>query len=228
MSLWLIGFGPILGIVWLIALVIVIVLPRTARGKLLGASIVVVGPLLLGAVFHWIADRQNHLSWSEDVKLHDGTVINIKRTVTLRGPGEPGHRRSPSNWTIEAQYPQASKWSSDGGTQPWVLDVHQGTLYVAATIGAGMYCERHGGPKNGVVFYRFGAQQSWEKIQVEQFPRALDTNLMLNVLATSFGGNKIEDAKGYLSLKAKEQRDSSRRQSLWLWMEKYGVKACRP
>ena len=228
MLLWLIGFGPILAIIWLIALVVAIVVPKTTKGKLISVGLVVGVPYLSGMVIHWIADRENYLNWNEEVKLHDGTVINIKRAVTLHGPGEPGHRRTPSTWTIETQYPQAAKWVSDGGTQPWVFDVYEGTPYIAATIGAGKYCERHGGPKYGALFYKFHPTHGWIKIPVEHFPRALDTNLMLNALATSFGGTKIDDARGFLSLKAKEQRDSPRIQSLWMWMEKYGVKACRP
>jgi hypothetical protein len=228
MSLWLLGFGPILGIIWLIALVVAIVVPKTTRGKLLGVGLAVVVPYLLGMVIHWVADRENYLSWSEEVKLQDGTVLNIKRTVTLHGPGEPGHRRTPSKWTIEMRYPQGTEWVSDGGTQPWVFDVYRGTPYIAATIGAVGNCDRHGSPKNGALFYKFDRQQGWKKIQVDQFPRVLDTNLMLSVFATSFGGNKLDDASGFISLKTKEQRDRPRRPSLWTWMETNGTRACRP
>lgn len=123
-------------------------------------------------------------SWKEEVLLHDGQKIIVKRTVELGGRHEL-FKDSPIKeqrltWTMPSTN-QTVKWedhySEDLGManfMPMLVDVHQGTAYlVADTMGCLSY-NKWGRPNPPYVIFKYQGKE-WKRITLQELPAEIKT-----------------------------------------------------
>ena len=148
------------------------------------------------------------LVWDEEVKLHDGRVILIKRREASGGGGFPVSGMNPRGLVqyYEFCYPEMGMyWKSKGDPryQPEILDIVDGKAYVKVPISGGQ-CKFHNYPATNAIYFIWEGG-AWKKIPYEQFPKEIRrTNLLLN----PWGRYPAGDVRGRLSVEMKEDRDS--------------------
>lgn len=146
------------------------------------------------------------LVWDEEVKLHDGRVILIKRREASGGGGFPvsGMNKRGLTQFYEFCYPEMGVyWRSNPEYQPEVLGIVGGKAYVKVPISGGQ-CKLHDYPATNAIYFVWEGG-AWQKIPYEQFPKEIRrTNLLLN----AWGRYPSGDVRCRLSVEMKEDRDS--------------------
>ena len=149
------------------------------------------------------------LVWDEEVKLHDGRVILIKRREASGGGGFPVSGMNPRGFVqyYEFCYPEMGVyWKSKGDPryQPEILDIVNGKAYVKIPIWGPETCMFHDYPATNAIYFVWEGG-GWKKIPYAQFPKEVRrTNLLLN----AWGRYPAGDVRGQLSVEMKEDRDS--------------------
>ncbi|MEW6677071.1 MAG: hypothetical protein AB1421_04045 [Pseudomonadota bacterium] len=149
------------------------------------------------------------LVWDEEVKLHDGRVILIKRREASGGGGFPvsGMNKRGLTQYYEFCYPEMGVyWRSRGSSryQPEILDIVDGKVYVMVPLTGSFACMFHDYPATNAIYFVWEGG-AWQKIPYEQFPKEIRrTNLLLN----PWGRYPAGDVRGRLSVEMKEDRDS--------------------
>lgn len=91
------------------------------------------------------------IDWSEEVKLHDGKIIVIKRHEELGRSGLPlAHRGSRKFWEF-CYAPMNIHWRSKPDYFPEVFDIVDGKAYVRVSIGHCESCMLHGYPETNRI-----------------------------------------------------------------------------
>ena len=111
------------------------------------------------------------LVWDEEVPLHDGRVIVVKRREVKSGGGFPVNSMNPRGITrsYEFCYPEMGLyWKSHGEYEPEILAVVDGKAYVKVPIGGGK-CELHDYPTTNAIYFVW-ENFAWKQIPYEQFP----------------------------------------------------------
>ena len=146
------------------------------------------------------------LVWDEEVKLHDGRVIVIRRREVKSGGGFPVNSMNPRGITrsYEFCYPSMGLyWKSKGEYEPEILAVVDGKAYVKVPISGGQ-CKLHDYPTTNAIYFVW-ENSAWKQIPYEQFPKEIRrTNLLLE----AFGSKPENDAHGLVTMFQKEKRDS--------------------
>lgn len=131
-------------------------------------------------------------SWKEEVLLHDGSKIIVKRSQKHGGRGEIG--QSPiKEHDITFTLPGSSKiitWkdehSEDVGHSNFdllALHVLNGTPYVVASPYGSLAYNKWGRPNPPYVFFKFNGQV-WQRIQITELPLEFkNINLVINTSA---------------------------------------------
>lgn len=149
------------------------------------------------------------LVWDEEVKLHDGRVILIKRREASGSGGFPVSGMNPRGIIqyYEFCYPEMGVyWKSRGSSryQPEILDIVDDKAYVMVPVTGSFECMFHGYPATNAIYFAW-EDGAWKKIPYEQFPKEIRrTNLLLN----PWGRYPAGDVRGRLSVEMKEDRDS--------------------
>lgn len=121
------------------------------------------------------------IKWKEEVKLHDGRVIVVERWGKRGGRAEPGQPPMQSWEEIRTKNPDTGEeivWQEDAASGPYVLDFVNGTPYLAVSVDLLPSCRKYKFPKINFVFFKY-EEKTWKRITLEQFPKYLDTNLLL-------------------------------------------------
>lgn len=140
--------------------------------------------LLLGLAVAAFLVPYERRSWTEDVKLSDGTIVKAHRTSKAsRFGGDVGRRGPVVEESVTFDY-RGQKMSWAGDTIVLVADVYQGTPFVATDAGFGEIELRYGRPNPPRVFFRRDAG-GWQRIAPEEFPNALCPNLFLGAWRNS-------------------------------------------
>ena len=136
-------------------------------------------------------------SWKEEVLLHDGTKLIVKRSQSYGGRHEIGQPPPIKEHTITFALPNTNQtitWTSEYGEDIGranfnLLAVHvlNGTPYIVASPNLCLSYNKWGRPNPPYVFFKYDGQE-WQRISLEQFPAALTT---INV-ATYLGGRDVE------------------------------------
>ncbi len=148
------------------------------------------------------------LVWDEEVKLHNGRVILIKRREASGGGGFPASGMNPRGLVqyYEFCYPEMGVyWKSKGDPryQPEILDIVDGKVYVKVPISGGQ-CKFHDYPTTNAIYFVWKGG-GWKKISYEEFPREVRRT---NLLISPWGIKPAGDVRGRLSVEMKEDRDS--------------------
>ena len=153
------------------------------------------------------------IDWSEEVKLHDGNVIVIKRHEELAASGLPlAHRGARKFWEF-CYAPMGIHWKSKPGYFPETFDIVDGKAYVRVSIGSCESCMLHDYPETSALYFVWEGS-AWKKIGYKDFPTGLRYN-MLN--GTHYDDDGSRDVRGLVTIAQKEQLDG---EIYWLMRKK--------
>ena len=123
-------------------------------------------------------------SWKEEVLLHDGSKIIVKRSQSYGGRHEIGQPSPIKEHTISFTLPNSNKtitWTSEygedlGRTNFNLLALHvlNGTPYIVASPNLSLSYNKWGRPNPPYVFFKYDGKE-WQRISLEEFPAEFKT-----------------------------------------------------
>jgi len=150
------------------------------------------------------------IEWTEEVKLHDGKVIQVKRRTGLSATGFPTAKRGGYRYHELCYVPMGIHWKSLPQYKPEAFDVFGGKAYVRVPLGGCTACMLHGFPATNSIYFVWSGSE-WTKVDETQAPEGLRFNLLS---ATHGDDDGAFDARGLITLADKRKRDSSIYRSL--------------
>jgi len=134
-------------------------------------------------------------SWQEEVLLHDGRKIIVRRSQTYGGRHEVGQPSPIKEHTITFTLPGSSQritWTSEygedlGRTNFHLLAVHvlNGTPYLVTEPNLCLSYNKWGRPNPPYVFFKYDGT-AWQRIPLEAFPTEFSTMNMAISLDTRY------------------------------------------
>lgn len=141
--------------------------------------------------------------WSEEVQLHDGSVVVIDARATLGRYGFPtAHRGGRISWELCFRS-QKAYWKSSAAYKPVVFEIVNGKPYVVVPLGDCVECKLHDFPTFSALVYRWEGN-GWKRAAPEELPATSTPNLLSNVWSAS---DSSRDASGHYTLGEKRKRD---------------------
>ncbi len=144
------------------------------------------------------------VSWKEEVLLHDGGKIIVKRSQSYGGRHEIGQSAPVSEHTISFRSPGSGKsisWTSEygeelGRTNFNLLALHilNGTPYLVAEPNLCLSYNKWGRPNPPYLFFKHDGKE-WQRIQLSEFPAEFKT---INLIVNNGREEDIERAAGKL------------------------------
>ena len=143
-------------------------------------------------------------TWKEEVQLHDGQKIVVKRIVTRGGRHEIGQKSNSIYESITFNLPttnQTVKWedkkSEDIGNsnfRPLLLDILDNTPYLVTNPMGCLSYNKWGRPNPPYVVFKY-AENQWKRITIQELPAEFTIpNLVVNsadTVAAKAGTNLI-------------------------------------
>ena len=162
--------------------------------------------VLFGLSLSLCACASNDLRWTEEVKLSDGSVVQItRRTEITSDSGFPANRRGAYKSHEICYSPMNLRWKSAGGYRPDIFDIVGGKAYMNVPIGDCFSCEHYGYPETNALHFVW-ENETWKKIPEMEFPAISEWNLLYDSQAATADN----DARGLVTLSKKlEDRDRS-------------------
>lgn len=118
-------------------------------------------------------------SWKEEVLLHDGSKIIVKRTVDRGGRHEIGQKPPIKEQNLTFTLPDANEsitwkaeFSEDIGLadfQPLLLDIFHGAAYVVTTPVGCLSYNKWGRPNPPYVVFKYEGKE-WKHISLQELP----------------------------------------------------------
>ncbi len=118
-------------------------------------------------------------SWKEEVLLHDGSKIVVKRSVDRGGRHEIGQQPPIKEQSLTFTLPTTSEhiiWRSDysqdvglADFMPILLDIVQGTAYVVANPVGCLSYNKWGRPNPPYVVFKYDGKE-WQRITLQDLP----------------------------------------------------------
>lgn len=156
------------------------------------------------------------LTWDEEVKLHDGKTIFIKRREDITASGFPTGNRGITKSYEFCYKPMGLYWKSKGMYQPEIFGIVDGKAYVKVPVHGPELCMLQGYPATNAIYFTW-ENNAWKKIPYEQFPKEVRrTNLLLR----AFSRDGKDDVPGLVTVEQKEKRDSiywTMKHNGWSW-----------
>ena len=149
----------------------------------------------------------DHIRWTEEVKLCDGSVIQIQRHIELTESGFPVSSRGFDKYHEICYPPLGIHWKSRGGYQPDIFDIVDGKAYVHVPVSSNLECREQGYPKDGAIYFVWESDR-WKRISNDEFPTASEWNL----LRTAKRGSTSTDARGLITMADKASGEFSDRE----------------
>ena len=147
--------------------------------------------------------------WTEEVELHDGKVVQLKRRVELTTTGFPVQKRGHAAYHEFCYPPMHIYWKSKPEYRPESFDIVGGRAYAKVSLGDCTSCMLQGYPETGALYFVWGPG-SWTRIEHKDFP----VQIRINLLLTPIQANPQDDAHGLVTLADKEKLDMSIRYEL--------------
>ena len=130
----------------------------------------------------------NSASWREEVLLHDGRKLVVKRTADRGGRHEIGQRPPIESQSLSFRLPSSNKtvrweveYAKDIGyadLSPIMLDIFDSTPYlVNRTVGCLAY-NKWGRPNPPYIIFRY-TDKTWQQIELNNLPLALKVPNMI-------------------------------------------------
>lgn len=137
----------------------------------------------------------DHIRWTEEVKLSDGQAIQIQRHVELTESGFPVSRRGFDKYHEICYPPLGVHWKSRGGYKPDIFDIVDGKAYVHVPVSSPSECAQQCSPETGAIYFVW-EDGRWKRISHEEFPAAAEWNLLMRAT----GSSTSTDARGLITL----------------------------
>lgn len=132
--------------------------------------------------------------WTEEVKLHDGSVITVWRRARARSSGFPNAKRG-GDIDFELKYePLGVQWKGTWIRDPVSFELFDGVPHLALVIKDQESCARKAKTDYRVQFLRWNNGQ-WVDVPQTEFP--IDKALV-NLHAQYWGHSTKDDAKGLI------------------------------
>jgi hypothetical protein len=144
------------------------------------------------------------LKWTEEVKLHDGKIIQLERRMELTASGFPAQTRGRPISHEFCYAPLGVYWRSKPEYRPELFDIVGGNAYAKVSLGDCASCKLQGYPESGALYFAWDSGR-WRKIEPKDFPAQLELNLLLSPEQA----NPKDDAHGLVSLSDKQRLDMS-------------------
>ena len=162
----------------------------------------------IGELFDQVLNQSssNVLVWDEEVPLHDGRVIVIKRREIRSSGGFPINTMNSRGIVRSYEFcypPMGFYWKSKGMYKPEILGIVAGRAYVKVPFTGAEKCMLHDYPKTNAIYFVWEGD-AWKKIPYEQFPQEVRRT---NLLQDSLGNTPEEDVRGLVTVAEKESRD---------------------
>jgi hypothetical protein len=145
------------------------------------------------------------IKWTEEVKLHDGKIIQVKRRVELSVAGFPIQKRGQYQYHEFCYAPMGIYWKSKPEYKPEAFDIVGERAYVRVPLAGCAACMLHGFPATNSIYFVWSGKQ-WSKVEETQVPEQLRFNLMVSTHGDDDGSF---DARGLVTLADKRKRDAS-------------------
>jgi hypothetical protein len=160
--------------------------------------------LLLTGCASVYVEKHPVIEWSEDVKLSDGRIIQLKRKTELTKSGFPLHKRGVYKSHSYCYEPMQIQWTTYGGYKPDIFDIVDGKAYLHLPISGCFTCEKYEYPETSALYFVW-KDDHWTRIEHDAFPEQSEWNLLIDPVSE----NPKKDAKGHLTVEQKRARDSS-------------------
>ena len=157
----------------------------TNPGKIV---VVMVLLFLLSGGYYYFSRSVNteKFHWEEEVKLLDGSILPIERSVSKGHPISQQLISFQSNGEI-VTWEDKHKWPIDYA--PHVLDFVGGDPVIVMPVYRHGPCKEYGYPQEGLVAFRY-RQKTWSRMPIQEVPN----NLVVNLLE---GTHELEHWKEY-------------------------------
>ncbi|WHZ22883.1 MAG: hypothetical protein OJF47_001995 [Nitrospira sp.] len=144
-------------------------------------------------------------SWKEEVLLHDGSKVVVKRSQSYGGRHEPGQSSPIKEQTLTFTVPNTGttlEFKSDYGEdigranfELLALHIFHGTPYIVTAPNLCLSYNKWGRPNPPYVLFRYDSK-AWQRIPLEELPGEFkDINLVVN----SKGKEKILTAQSMVT-----------------------------
>ena len=150
------------------------------------------------------------IKWTEEVKLHDGKTIQVKRRTELSATGFPTAKRGNYRYHELCYAPMGVYWKSYPQYKPEAFDIFGDKAYVRVPLGGCTACMLHGFPASNSIYFVWSGKQ-WTKVDETRVPAEHRFNLLSSTHGDDDGSR---DAKGLITLADKRKRDASIYRSL--------------
>lgn len=157
-------------------------------------------------------------SWKEEVLLHDGSKIIVKRSQSRGGSHEIGQPPPVKEHTIFFTLPNSGKsitWTSEYGEDVGranfdLLAVHvlNGTPYIVASPNLCLSYNKWGRPNPPYVFFKYDGK-AWQRIPLSEFPAEFKT---INVAVSTLGDEDKLTSLGFVSAEKIKELNSDYKQ----------------
>lgn len=138
--------------------------------------------------------------WEEEVKLHNGRIIIVKRTEvdkrTITDWQNPGGILKEAR--IRVADSVMVEWRGD--IYPIALDVSGADVIVVIALGGGGQCVLYGNPNPPFVYFRSRQGGPWERVSPGEVPPGIRQNLWMYPRKS-----EIEKLRGPLKAEGKEK-----------------------
>lgn len=157
-------------------------------------------------------------SWKEEVLLHDGSKIIVKRSVDRGGRHEIGQQPPIKEQSLTFNMPKTderitwkSEFSEDVGLadfQPLLLDIFQGTAYVVTDPVGCLAYNKWDRPNPPYVIFKY-QNKAWQRITIQELPVEIKTP---NIIFGSPDNHAKEIGKSLISVETIQNINSTLRQ----------------
>jgi len=141
------------------------------------------------------------IKWTEEVRLRDGTVVQVKRKTEMTKTGFPTQTRGFPLYHELCYPPLALHWKSKPEYRPYVFDIVEGKAYIKIRVAACIECNLQGYTKNDALYFAWD-NGVWRKVEENDALKKLRFNLLSSP-------NGDGNDPGLVTLAEKEQRDHS-------------------
>lgn len=144
-------------------------------------------------------------SWKEEVQLHDGTKVVVKRAQTRGGRHEIAQETPIDRHTITFNLPKTDQtvtWETESGPEPeksslilLAIDVIGGVPYIVTTPAGCLAYNKWQRPNPPYVFFKFDGK-AWQRIVQAEFPAQIrEANVVIGTLIRE---RQLTDYRGVL------------------------------
>lgn len=142
--------------------------------------------------------------WSEEVLLHNGTMVVVEREARRKPSGFPDTRRGSLLHESLRYPPLGVEWKVDDATRSaFSFEMFEGVPHLVLYVRVNEWCRGKDPQQFTAEFYRWEGGR-WVEMRQDEFPTQ---RALTNLLSGFWGGSRDTDAKGLVTWGDKARRD---------------------